>query len=81
MSTTTAEAGAAHVGSTVTYTDPATGDCRTVQIVASHDADAGRGRLSMASPVGNALLGSRPSEVVRVMTPRGERRLQIDRVL
>jgi transcription elongation factor GreA len=81
MSTTTFEAGAVHIGSTVTYTDPATGDCRTIQIVASHEADPGNGRLSEASPVGNALLGRRASDVVRVLTPRGERRLQIDQVL
>jgi transcription elongation factor GreA len=81
MSTTTVEAGAVHIGSTVTYSEPATGDCRTIQIVASHEADPGHGRLSEASPVGSAPLGRRTSEVVRVMTPRGERRLQIDQVL
>ena len=81
MNTTTVESFAVHIGSTVTYTEPATGDCRTIQIVASHVADPAHGRLSEASPVGNALLGRRASEVVRVITPRGERRLQIDRVL
>jgi transcription elongation factor GreA len=81
MNTTAVEFGGVHIGSTVTYTEPATGDSRTVQIVASHESDPGHGRLSEASPIGCALLGRRASEVVRVMTPRGERRLQIDRVL
>jgi transcription elongation factor GreA len=81
MNTTALDADAVHLGSTVTYTEPATGDCRTVQIVASHEADPGQGRLSDVSPIGQSLLGGRATEVVRVLTPRGERRLQIDRVL
>ena len=43
----------------------------TYTLVGSSESDPGAGRLSVASPVGRALLGSRPGDVVQVQTPRG----------
>jgi transcription elongation factor GreA len=40
-------------------------------IVGSAEADPAKGRLSMASPVGAALLGAVPGAEVNVRTPRG----------
>jgi len=77
----TANAGPVHIGSTVTYTESATGDHRTVHIVASGGSDPMHGLLSEVSPVGRALLGHRAGELVRLRVPRGERHLRIDRVL
>lgn len=47
-------------GTTVVYT-----------LVGSAEADPAEGRLSVASPVGRALLGARVGSVVDVQTPRG----------
>jgi len=76
-----AKAGPVHIGSTVTYTESATGEHRTVHIVASGESDPMHGLLSEGSPVGHALLGHRAGELVRLRVPRGERHLRIDSVL
>lgn len=46
-------------------------------VVSPQSADPGRGRISMLSPVGAALLGRRRGEEVRVQTPGGIQRLAI----
>jgi Transcription elongation factor, GreA/GreB, C-term len=46
-------------------------------IASPQSADPGRGRISMLSPVGAALLGRRPGEQVRVQTPGGVQCLTI----
>jgi transcription elongation factor GreA len=79
--TATANAVPVHIGSTVTYTESATGDRRTVHIVASGESDPMHGLLTEDSPVGHALLGHRTGELVRLRVPRGERQLHIDKVL
>ena len=43
----------------------------TYTLVGSAESDPGAGRLSVASPVGRALLGARPGSEVAVRTPRG----------
>lgn len=43
----------------------------TYTLVSTAEADARAGRLSVASPVGQALLGATPGSEVRVQTPRG----------
>ena len=37
-------------------------------------------KLSAESPVAQALLGKRPGEIAVVSTPRGERRLRVERL-
>jgi len=60
-------------GSTVELRDEATGDARTYTLVSSLDADARSGKLSMDSPVAQALRGKKKGDVATVETPRGTR--------
>ncbi len=50
---------------------------QTWQIVSSHDAAPGEGRLSAESPVAVALLGRAPGEQASVALPRGTRLLTV----
>jgi transcription elongation factor GreA len=59
----------ADLGSTVTV--EIDGETVTYTLVGRAEADASSGRISVASPVGQALLGSRPGDEVVVETPRG----------
>ena len=47
------------------------GERETYTLVGSSEADISAGRMSIASPVGRALVGSRPGMEVVVVTPRG----------
>ena len=47
------------------------------RVVSSIEADPGRGRLSIESPVGAALLGRRAGDTVEVMAPRGTLRFEV----
>ncbi len=68
-------------GGTAEVRDEQTGKTETWTIMGTGEADRGRGQLSAESPVAQALLGRRVGEVVSVETPRGERRLRIERLL
>ncbi|MFZ5452311.1 MAG: GreA/GreB family elongation factor [Thermodesulfobacteriota bacterium] len=46
-------------------------------LVSAVEADVGQGQLSLTSPLGRALLGRRPGEVIRVQTPGGLRSYRI----
>lgn len=67
-------------GATVTVVDEESGREATYTIVGPTEADATTGRLSAESPVAQALLGRKPGSVAAVSTPRGERRLRIERL-
>jgi transcription elongation factor GreA len=54
-----------------------TGQEREFKLVGPLEADAGAGKLSMASPLGKALLGRAAGDRVQVQTPRGLRTYQI----
>jgi transcription elongation factor GreA len=73
------EAGASAVGlgNTVGLTDTRTGKALRYTLVSSLDADAAVGRLSVESPVAQALLGSAVGKEVRIPTPKGERILKV----
>jgi transcription elongation factor GreA len=70
---------AAHVGigSWVTFEDVATGEESRYRLVNSPEANPAAGRLSIESPVGAALTGHAPGDVVDVTTPHGRRRLRV----
>ena len=53
------------------------GDEVTYTLVGTAEADPGAGRLSVASPVGRALLGARAGDEVAVQTPRGAVRYRV----
>ena len=64
-------------GSTVEVEDEATGRKQTYTLVSSRESSPGEGRLSMESPVAEALRGLRAGDVAVVSTPRGERRFRV----
>jgi transcription elongation factor GreA len=61
--------------------DESTGDVETWTLVGAAEADRTRGRISVQSPVGRALLDQPPGSTVEVPVPRGTRRLTIERIL
>jgi transcription elongation factor GreA len=61
--------------------DESTGEIRTWTLVGAGEADRSRGRLSVQSPVGKALLDNPPGATVEVLVPGGTRRLTIERIL
>jgi transcription elongation factor GreA len=67
-------------GATVTVIDEESGKEATYTIVGPTEADMPAGKLSAESPVAQALLGQKRGAVAIVATPRGERRLRIDRL-
>jgi transcription elongation factor GreA len=54
-----------------------TGKEQVFKLVGSVEADAGRGELSISSPLGRALLGRVLGEIVSLETPRGPRSYHI----
>jgi transcription elongation factor GreA len=67
-------------GSTVEVEDEKSGARQSYTLVSSRDAAPADGRLSIESPVANALRGLRAGDVAVVQTPRGERRLKVQAV-
>jgi transcription elongation factor GreA len=68
-------------GNSAEVRDEATGEVHTWTIVGATEADRAAGKLSAESPVARALLDQPPGTTVTVATPRGERRLKIERIL
>jgi transcription elongation factor GreA len=62
-------------GSRVTVTDLRTGDEETYTLVFGDYIDIDTGQISMASPLGQTLLGKKVGEEVSLQLPRGERKL------
>ncbi len=73
-------ASVAGFGTTIHVVDEETGRPSTYTVVGSAEASAAAGRLSTDSPVARALMGARAGDVVAVPTPRGERRLRVERI-
>jgi len=65
------------VGTKVTLQDTGSGDVVQYSIVGSAEADPTDHKLSNESPVGRAIMGCKPGEVVSVVVPRGETKLKI----
>ena len=74
-----AEAGgdAVAFGSQVELSDRDSGKQTTYTLVSAVDADAAAGRLSVESPVGQALVGARAGDVIEIPTPKGTRTLEV----
>ena len=56
-------------GTTVTLADTETGDARTYTLVGQEEADFKKGKISVQSPVGKALIGHKVGDVVTIKTP------------
>jgi transcription elongation factor GreA len=65
------------IGTRVTLQDMQRGDMLQYHIVGSAEADPTDHRLSNESPVGRAIMGRRPGDVVSVVVPKGTSKLKI----
>ena len=65
------------VGTKVTLQDVKRGDVLQYSIVGSAEADPTDHKLSNESPVGRAIMGQKPGEIVSVNAPQGKTRLKI----
>jgi len=66
----------AGMGSTVTYTDDKTGKDVSYKLVPAREASPGDGLLSIDSPVGRALAGSKAGAKCALETPSGRRTMK-----
>jgi transcription elongation factor GreA len=67
-------------GSTVTLKEE-NGTTLSYQLVMPEDADGDKGWISIASPIGRALLNREEGDEIEVRTPNGTRRFEITRLL
>jgi transcription elongation factor GreA len=56
-------------GSTVTLADTDSGDIKKYTLIGQEEADLKKGKISIQSPVGRALIGHKVGDVVTVKTP------------
>jgi transcription elongation factor GreA len=65
------------VGERVRLRDLESGKKLELELVGSLESDVAAGRVSVASPVGRAIVGLRRGEIAEVAAPRGNRRFKI----
>jgi transcription elongation factor GreA len=68
------------LGSAVTVRDAESGREQTHTLVSAHEADPASGKLSVESPLAQALAGAAVGDEVTFEAPRGTRRLQVVRI-
>jgi len=56
-------------GSTVTLVDASTGETKKYTLVGQEEADIKKGKISVQSPVGKALIGHKVGDIVTIKTP------------
>ena len=64
-------------GSCVEFEDTKSGKTQTYTLVSAHEADPTQGSLSIDSPMGKALVGTKVGDVAKFETPRGARELKV----
>ena len=64
-------------GSRVTVTEVDSGDEAEYRIVFPEEVDAGRGHISLSSPLGRAMISKGEGDEIEVQTPGGRRMYQI----
>ena len=69
--------GTAGIGNSVRLRDLGTNEVMEYELVGGIEANVGAGRVSIAAPVGRALLGAGSGEVIDVATPRGNVQLEV----
>ena len=67
-------------GATVTLIDEDTGEKKVWQLVGEPEADASKGRISVTSPIGRALIGKTKGTTVEVEAPGGAKVYKIRQV-
>ncbi len=65
------------LGSTVRVYDSTKDEELEYKLVTSEESDVSKGMISTNSPIGRALMGKREGEIASVVTPAGERELEI----
>lgn len=76
----TAKKGTVSLGSKVDFVDDQSGETFSYEIVGTTEADVELGRISNESPIGNALLGKKANENVKVATPSGIMSITVKKV-
>lgn len=66
--------------SKVTFTNLSTNTSLTFTIVSPHEADLEHGKISLNSPIGQALMGKREGEIAEVHAPAGITKLRIESI-
>ncbi len=66
--------------SRVTITNVASGKSLTYTIASPHEANLREGKISLNSPIGEALMGKRMGDEVEVHVPAGLLKLRIDKI-
>ena len=64
-------------GATVRLADEDTDEKMKYQIVGPYEADLAKGRISITSPIGRALIGKTVGDSVEVQTPRGAKMYEV----
>ena len=64
-------------GATVELEDMSSGEVVTYQLVGEDEADIKRGKISISSPIGRALIGKESGDVAEVNAPGGLRSYEI----
>ena len=64
-------------GSRVGVRDTSSGEAEEFVMTIGDDLDFDKSEISMESPLGRALLGKRPGDIVDVMLPTGARELEV----
>lgn len=72
--------GVVSLGSKVDLIDDETGELATYEITGTTEADVEAGKISNESPVGNALLGRKAGDNIKVSAPAGITSLTIKKV-
>jgi transcription elongation factor GreA len=67
-------------GATVTLIDEDSGERRVWQIVGEPEADVGKGKISVTSPIARALIGKNKGDTVEVEAPGGVRSYKVRKV-
>ena len=67
-------------GSTVYLIDLENNEKKTYKIVGKDEADIAKNYIYFRSPIGKALIGKKKKELVTVITPSGEKKLEIKEV-
>jgi transcription elongation factor GreA len=65
------------IGVSVVLSDESSGNEMRYTLVGPNEVDAANGRISGASPIGQALIGKRAGEAVEVKAPAGTRRYKV----
>ncbi len=69
----------ASIGATVTYTD-SNGETRTFTLVPPGESKPQEGKISILSPIGQALLNRTVGEQIKVKIPAGEVEISIEKI-